>query len=82
MKDQNNTSSKDEAGETFSASINVKRRDSAFRRALLEKLPVLGYPDWRSGEVLQIQADLESLVQVDADSFLEPLEQLAELKSW
>ena len=82
MKGQTKTTATDEAGETSSASINVNRRNSAFRRELLEKLPVLGYPDWRSGEVLEIQADLESIVQVDTDSFLEPLEHLAELKSW
>jgi hypothetical protein len=47
-----------------------------FRRALLKKLPPLPYAGFGVTEAIRLDTDedLKSVVQLDADAFLQPLE--------
>jgi hypothetical protein len=54
-----------------------RRRSRAFGRALLSKLPKLPLSRWEAKDTLNIYKDLQGVVELDADAFLEPLEPLA-----
>jgi hypothetical protein len=54
-------------------------RGRSLRRALLHKLPVLGYQSLVPGTALEdaVAEDLSSVVEVTAEDILSPLERLA-----
>lgn len=54
-----------------------RRRSRAFRRQLLARLPQLSISKEDAGEALQVHQDMQGIVDLDADAFLEPLERLA-----
>jgi hypothetical protein len=54
-----------------------RRRSRAFQRQLLARLPELGVPKWEVSETRQVHQDMQSIADLDADAFLEPLERLA-----
>lgn len=53
-----------------------RRRSRAFQRQLLARLPELGVPKWEVSETRQVHQDMQSIADLDADAFLEPLERL------
>jgi hypothetical protein len=55
-----------------------KRRSRAFGRALLSKLPKLAVSRWDVTDTLDVYQDMQGIVDLDADAFLQPLERLAE----
>ncbi len=55
-----------------------KRRSRAFGRTLLAKLPQLSVSQWDKADTLNVFQEMQSIVDLDADSFLQPLETLAE----
>jgi hypothetical protein len=58
---------------------SVPRRESPqFRQELLSRLPILAAPKWQPSETLDVYQDLQGIVDLDADAFLEPLEPIAE----
>lgn len=64
---------------TETARENLPRRESrAFRQQLLSRLPTLAVPKWEQTETLDVYQDLQGIVDLDADAFLEPLEPIAE----
>ena len=48
--------------------------NSAFRRTLLGKLPMLGYLTWKVKDSFQLDDKWSAIVSVNADAVLEPLE--------
>jgi hypothetical protein len=48
--------------------------NTAFRRAMLAKLPVLGYTSWNVKESIRLDDEWAAIVSINADSVLEPLE--------
>jgi len=54
-----------------------RRRSRAFQRQLLARLPQLAVPKWEASETRQVHQDMQSIADLDADAFLEPLERLA-----
>ncbi len=55
-----------------------KRRSRAFGKGLLAKLPTLGVSQWEATDTLNVYQDMQGVVDLDADAFLQPLEPLAE----
>ena len=55
-----------------------KRRSRAFGRTLLSKLPKLSVTRWEVTDTLDVYQDMQGIVDLDADAFLQPLEPLAE----
>lgn len=51
-------------------------RSRAFRSKLLSRLPRLAASRWNPGDTLDVYKDMEGLVELDADAFLQPLERL------
>jgi len=76
--DDNESSTPQEQPDTTSADGVPRRRSRAFRQELLGRLPSLVAPHWQSAETLNIYQELQGIVDVDADAFLEPLEAIAE----
>lgn len=54
-------------------SVSPNRESRKFRQELLSRLPILAAPQWQSSETLDIYQDLQGVVDLDADAFLEPL---------
>jgi hypothetical protein len=74
--------SPDSAGEAESAApakplVEAPQRTPAFRRALLAKLPQLGYAVWAVKDSFRLDEEWNSIVNVRADAILEPLERVA-----
>jgi hypothetical protein len=55
-----------------------RRKSHAFRQELLSRLPMLGVSKWQPTETLNVYQDLQGIVDLSADAFLEPLEPIAE----
>jgi hypothetical protein len=55
-----------------------KVRSKAFRTKLLSRLPKLAAARWEASDTLNVYQDFQGVVDLDADAFLGPLEQLAE----
>ena len=51
--------------------------NSAFRKALLARLPMLGYTSWQVKDSFRFEDEWSDLVNVNADSVLGPLERVA-----
>lgn len=69
----------DAAGKPTGSSGKVART-RAFRRNLLSKLPKLTAMGWAASDTLNVFDDIQGIVQLDSDAFLEPLETLAEVR--
>jgi hypothetical protein len=54
------------------------RESFEFRQELLSRLPTLAVPKWQPQETLNVYQDLQGIVDLDADAFLQPLESIAE----
>lgn len=63
------------------AKTPIKRRSRGFGRALLTKLPKLGVTQWEPSDTLDVYQDMQGIVDLDADAFLQPLEPLAEKRN-
>jgi hypothetical protein len=57
--------------------VEAPQRTPAFRRALLAKLPQLGYAVWAVKDSFRLDEEWNSIVNVRADAILEPLERVA-----
>jgi hypothetical protein len=57
--------------------VEAPQRTPAFRRALLAKLPQLGYAVWAVKDSFRLDEEWNSIVNVQADAILEPLERVA-----
>ena len=55
-----------------------RRRSQEFKQELLVRLPKLPSPQWQASETLDVYKELRGIVDLDADAFLKPLEQIAE----
>ena len=55
-----------------------RRRSRAFARGLLAKLLKLPVSSWEATDALDVYADMESVVELDVDAFLQPLAPLGE----
>ena len=53
------------------------KRDRAFRRSLIAKLPRLPNTRWETADTMNVFDEITSIVELDSDTFLEPLERLA-----
>jgi hypothetical protein len=62
------------------AGAGKSRRTRTFRRSLLSKLPKLTAAGWEASDTLNVFDDIQGIVQLDSDTFLEPLETLAEAR--
>ncbi len=56
----------------------VKRRSREFGKALVAKLPKLGVSQWDKSDTLNVYQDMQGIVDLDADAFLQPLEAFSE----
>ena len=59
------------------AAITPTKRDRAFRRALIEKLPRINNSRWETADTMNLLDEITAIVELDSDTFLEPLERLA-----
>lgn len=50
----------------------------AFKQELLFRLPTLSVSKWETTETLNIYRDLQVILELDADAFLEPLKPIGE----
>ena len=66
------------APELPKATEPAKQRSRNFGKALLSKLPKLGVSQWQASDTLDVYQDMQGIVDLDADAFLQPLEPLAE----
>lgn len=66
-----------EAGANAKPPVEAPQRTPAFRRALLAKLPELGYAVWAVKDSFRLDEEWNSIVNVQADAILEPLERVA-----
>ena len=57
------------------------RRSRAFSRALLLRLPKLSVASWGATDTLNVVQDMQGVVDLDADAFLQPLESLGEKRN-
>jgi len=53
------------------------KRDRAFRRSLIAKLPRIANTRWEIADTMNLFDEVSSVVELDSDTFLEPLERLA-----
>lgn len=56
----------------------ARRRSHEFRQELLGRLPVLMAPQWQASETLNAYQELQGIVDLDADAFLQPLADIAD----
>jgi hypothetical protein len=56
----------------------ARRRSQEFRQELLGRLPTLLAPQWQASETLNVYQELQGIVDLDADAFLQPLANIAE----
>lgn len=66
-----------ESGTPAKPPVPAPERTPAFRRALLAKLPQLGYAVWAVKDSFRLDDEWNSIVNVRADAILEPLERVA-----
>lgn len=66
-----------ETGANAKPPVEAPQRTPAFRRALLAKLPELGYAVWAVKDSFRLDEEWNSIVNVQADAILEPLERVA-----
>lgn len=57
---------------------SARRRSQEFRQELLGRLPTLLAPQWQASETLNVYQELQGIVDLDADAFLQPLANIAE----
>jgi hypothetical protein len=57
------------------------RRNKAFRRTILSRLPSLPEQSWAALEALDVQRDLKGIVDLSSDEFLAPLSSAAEVSN-
>jgi hypothetical protein len=55
-----------------------RRRSHEFRQELLGRLPMLLAPQLQASETLNVYQELQGIVDLDADAFLQPLANIAE----
>ncbi|HEX8118819.1 MAG TPA: hypothetical protein VF521_16195 [Pyrinomonadaceae bacterium] len=56
----------------------ARRWSHEFRQELLGRLPVLVAPQWQASETLNAYQELQGIVDLDADAFLQPLANVAD----
>lgn len=56
----------------------ARRWSQEFRQELLGRLPVLMAPQWQASETLNAYQELQGIVDLDADAFLQPLANIAD----
>jgi hypothetical protein len=54
------------------------RRSKNFRNKLLSRLPTLAAMRWEANDTLDVYREMQSVVDVEADSFLQPLSPLVD----
>jgi hypothetical protein len=57
---------------------SARRRSHEFRQELLGRLPTLQAPQLQASETLNVYQELQGIVDLDADAFLQPLANIAE----
>jgi hypothetical protein len=55
-----------------------RRRTRAFGKALLSRIPQLTVSQWAASDTFDVYEDMQGLVDLDSDAFLQPLEPVAE----
>lgn len=55
-----------------------RRRSPEFKQELLRRLPTLAAPQWQASETLNVYQELQGIVDLDADAFLQPLAKIAD----
>jgi hypothetical protein len=56
----------------------ARRRSLEFKQDLLKRLPTLAAPQWQASETLNVYQELQGIVDLDTDAFLEPLAKITE----
>jgi hypothetical protein len=72
------TESQPKAPDTANATAPPRRRSRSFRQELLKRLPILSAPKWQATQTWNVYQELQGIVDLDADVFLEPLEPITE----
>jgi hypothetical protein len=76
---RDNTGAKADGQQTaLPAKTAQRQRNRAFRRGLLTKLPKLAIPRWEVSDALNVFQDIQGIVELDSDAFLQPWENLSE----
>lgn len=57
---------------------SARRRSHEFRQELLGRLPTLQAPQLHASETLNVYQELQGIVDLDADAFLQPLANITE----
>lgn len=57
---------------------SARRGSHEFRQELLGRLPMLLAPQWQASETLNVYQELQGIVDLDADAFLQPLANIAD----
>jgi hypothetical protein len=69
----------EEQPKTEESGSNHPRSESrAFKQEILSRLSILVASKWEATETLNIYRDVQGILDLDADAFLKPLEDIAE----
>ena len=66
---------------TPTPAVGPRRHSRAFRQELLSRLPHLTIESWAAAESLDVYQEMQGLIELDADAFLQPLQPIAEKRN-